>query len=304
MAEPAPKEEIPQDTPDTPEKPPSETPSDAPKEEISAEEADWRKDYVTSRKGDEKLLKQLNRYASPEALIDAHLGMMGRINSGEFLPKYPEGGDEKEIAKWRSDMGIPEKSNGYELNLKNGVVPGENDEERIGSFLEYAHAANYTPDQVNQALNWYYDLQEAETQARHEEDEKITQGAEDQLRAEWGPDYRKNKTVIQSYLDLGPEGLKDKILSARLGDGTPLASDVDVLHFLIDRAREVIDSSVTLVPGEAAGQIQSIEDELRDLKSASAAPKGSKEYKKYWNEGGDKRYRELLERKQKLDGKK
>jgi hypothetical protein len=260
---------------------------------------DWRQLYA---KKDEKLAKRLERYSSPEAALDAHLALLNRINSGEFLPKYPKGGSEDEVKKWRSEVGVPEKAEGYELKLKDGTVPGEEDLEMINAFKEVAHTSNYTPDQLNRAVEWYYATKEQETQARYDADEKIREEVEDKLRLEWGTDFRKNKSIIEAYLDTGPEGTKDKFLGARLSDGTPLASDLEVLRFLSDKAREY-NPAITLVPGEGASQIQSIDDELSELKRYSAAPKESREWKKYWREGGESRYRELLDAKIKLSRK-
>lgn len=293
MAEPAIKD----DPQETPTETPETTEAPEPEQEIHGAWPDnWRELYA---KDDEKVAKRLERYSSPEAALDAHLALLNRINSGEFLPKYPKGGKEDEVAKWRSEVGIPEKPDGYELALRNGVVPGEEDQEIINAFKEVAHAANFTPDQVNQAVSWWYDTQEQQVQARYDEDERIREEIEDKLRLEWGTDFRKNKAIIEAYLDAGPLGTKDKFLGARLSDGTPLASDLDVLRFLSDKAREY-NPAMTLVPGEGAGQLQSIEDEMTELMRWSGSAKGSVEWKKYWKEGGESRYRELADIKDRL----
>lgn len=282
----------------------TEAPVEEPKEEVKdeiVEEKDWRQTFVENRKieNPDKVLKQLERYASQEAMTEAHLALVDRMRSGEFMPKFPKGGNEEEIAKWREDAGIPAKADGYNLQLKDGIVPGEEDQDIINSFKEIAHASNMTPAQLNSAVSWYYDTMEQETQARHEEDMRIKEEIEDKLRLEWGSDFRKNKAIIEAYLDTGPQDMKDKILGARLGDGTPLASDMDILRFLVEKARE-FNPAMTVVPGEGAGQEQAITDELQELRNASAAPKGSHEWRKYWQQGGDKRYRELLEITEKM----
>ena len=43
---------------------------------------------------------------------------------------------------------------------------------------------------------------------------------EDELRAEFGPDYRVNVKIANELLDSAPGGLKNKLLAGRMADGT------------------------------------------------------------------------------------
>ena len=255
---------------------------------------EWREKYVEGRKGDDKMLKQLHRFASPDAAIDSWFAMNNRMSSGELRSALPKDAKPDEITKWRSENGIPEEFKGYEVDLKGGLVPGEDDKEIVDTFLEAAHNGNYTPAQVNTALDWYYDNQERQTQIRHEDDESLRQEVEDKLRVEWGTDFRVNKAKIEAYLDGAPAGVKDSFFGARLSDGSPLASNMDILRFFVDQARQ-LNPTVTIVPGEGAEQVQNITDEMKTLMAASAAPKGTKEWESYWKGGGAARYQKLVE---------
>jgi hypothetical protein len=114
----------------------------------------------------------------------------------------------------------------------------------------------------------------------------------------WGGDYRKNKAMIEAFLDMGPAGTKASLFSARLPDGTPLASHPGILQFLSDRSREVIDAA-TIVPAEGAAMAQSVETEMNAIKGLMA-DKNSKYWKGQEAEKLQARFRELAQAQEKL----
>ncbi len=257
----------------------------------------WREDYVKERKGDDKMLNRLKRYASPEAALDALISVQNKIHAGELTSKteFPEQGTPEEQAAWREQHGVPEKPDGYELKLADGLVPGEDDQPMIESFMERAHKNNWPNEMVNEAVQWYFDTQAEETQLVHDQDLELKQTVEDSFRAEWGSDYRKNIQMIGAYLNTGPAGMSEKILGARLQDGTPLGSDPDILHFLVDKAREHMpEGDVTTVPGDTSTQLKAIDDELAQLRELMR-DKNSKYWKGEESQKLQARYRQLLD---------
>jgi len=269
----------------------------------------WRESYVERVKksasdpakfdGD-KLIARLQRYAGPEAALDALISEQNKIAAGELRTNvpFPDKGTPEQQAAWRKDAGLPEKPEGYSIKLRDGLVPGEDDKPLVDRFLVTAHGANYRPEQVNAALDWYYDLVEEQNAARAQKDDDVRREVEDTLRVEWGPEYRTNKAVIEAFLDTGPAGTKEALFSARLADGTPLASNLNVLRFLADKARELIPPE-TIVPGEGAGQVKSIEDEIASLQGLM----GNKQ-SEYWKgpkaQDMQQRYRDLVTARDKL----
>lgn len=273
----------------------------------------WRENYVSrlkanaERAGDktfdsDKMLARLQRYASADAAFDALVGLQNKVSSGEFkaATPFPANGSDEQKGAWRREHGLPEKPDAYELKLPPGKVLGEEDQPVLETFRPIAHSLNYTPEQLSGAVNWYLDFAERQAASRHEEDVRARDELEDALRAEWGGDYRKNKAMIEAFWDLGGAEVKEVMLTARAGDGTPLASHPAVLRYFADRSREVIDG-LTLVPGDAAAMGKSVEDELRQLKEWMGAPRGSVEYKRYWdNPKAQERYQQLLRSQDKL----
>lgn len=265
----------------------------------------WRETYVQSRNGDDKLLNRLNRYSDPQAALDALISVQNKISAGELRTNnpYPQKGTPEQQAEWRRIAGIPESSDKYELKLSDGLVVGEEDRPVIDSFLKQAHEKNMSPEQVSAVVDWYYkDLERAKADLA-QRDQEIANQLEDTLRQEWGNDYRKNKTIIEAFLDSGPEGTKNAVFESRLADGTPLMSDINVLRWLANAAREA-NPTIGLVPGEGAGQVKALDDEIADLTRASAAPKGTPEHQKYWKGGGSDRLHELLQAKERLASRK
>lgn len=261
--------------------------------------ADWRDAYVKSHGGDEKLRARLDRYASPDAVVDALFSVQTKISTGELkvTTPFPDKGTPEQQVEWRRSQGIPEAPDKYGVQLGGGRVIGEDDKPMIDSFLKGAHAANMPPAYVNATLNWYYDTVEASQAAQAQHDRETKEALEDKLRTEWGPDYRTNKAVIEAFLDTGPAGTKDLLFSARLADGTPLVSNYDVVRFLVDKARE-FNPPLPLTPGDGA-QAKGIEDELASLKSMMPN-KNSEYWKGPKAEKLQARYRELISWQQKL----
>lgn len=222
---------------------------------------DWRD---RASKGDAKRLAKLQRYASPEAALDALEAAQQKLSSGELKSAKPKGDTPEAIAEWRKENGIPDKPEGYDLTLPDGLVIGEQDKPLIDAFVKDLHGANAHPDVVKASIASYYKLQEQALEARYDADVQAKASTEDELRAEWGADYRRNVSSINGLLDGAPEGLKDKILTARFADGTPFASDSNALRWLANLSRE-INPIATVVPGAGANVGEAIASEMASL---------------------------------------
>jgi len=273
----------------------------------------WRESYVARVKANaekageknfdaEKLLGRLQRFASPDAVYDSFIAMHNKVSAGELkaVTAFPDKGTPEQQTAWRKERGLPEKPEGYQIQLPTGTALGEEDKPIVDTFQKIAHGLHYSPEQVSGAVKWYLDTVQEQAAARHEGDLAARDTAEDVLRTEWGADFRRNKAMIEAFLDLGGQEVKDALFNARMADGTPLASQPAVLRYFADRAREVIDSG-TVTPGDAAGMVKSVEDEIRQLKEWMGAPAGSAEHKRYWQDPkAQSRYRQLIESQSKL----
>ena len=250
---------------------------------------DWRQKYSA---GDEKIIKRLERYGSPKAAIDALFAAQAKISSGELKTALKPDATPEELTAWRADNGVPEKPEDYELGLPNGLVIGDADKPIVDDFLKAAHEANLHPSQVNQALGWYFDKQEQAFAEQAARDEEARIHAEDELRQEFGPEYRRNLEIARNFLKGAPESVREKLETGRAADGTPLGNDPDIIRWMVGLSREM-NPLATVVPGSGTNAAQAVESELSNLRSLMGDHKSA-----YWKgpeaQKMQARYRELV----------
>ena len=270
--------------------------SDPGEDKPVAAPADWPEDWRAKVAGeDEKLLKRLDRFKSPGDIVKSWRALEQKVSSGEVVAKLPKDASEEQVAEYRKANGIPEKSEGYLDALSSGVVIGEDDKALVGSFLESAHAQNASPEVVSAAIDWYYGLQEEQAATMAQADRERKQAAEDELRAEWGGEYRANINSVTSFLDAAPEGLKKQLLGARLADGSPLGDNPDALRWLVSLANEANPAGF-IAPSDGASQIESVETEIKEIEKTMREDR--KSYDR--DEAMQKRYLTLIGAREKL----
>lgn len=252
---------------------------------------------------DEKLLTRVKRYATPADALNAHIALQNKIAAGEMRSTLPPNATEEQVKAWRSENGIPEAPEKYELKLKDGLVIGEEDKPIIDAFLKSAHGANMTAQQASQAVDWYYEEVERQTAARAEQDKALAAKAQDALRAAWGNEYRTNENMVLGLLDGAPAGVKDQIMHGRLADGTPIMSHPETMMWLRQLAGE-INPVTAIIPNAGGNIVGAVEDEIKQIETWMKAPRTSPEGKKYWgDEKVQERYRALLNAKERATKK-
>lgn len=254
---------------------------------------EWRENYAGD---DEKKLSYAKKYASPTAALDAGLAAQYKISSGEFRPvvPFPTEGDEKAQAEWRKGNGVPKDAKGYEL----GREVEEDHQTAVESILEYGWSKNQSEETIKANVDFYFDSKEKAGEAEYEADEQTRVAAEDELRAEWGPEYRTNINRIDAFLNTAKEGVKDNILNARFPDGTPFCSNPDAMRFLIDAATLANPGTTLVNLGDDA--VKTITDRINEIKGKM----GTDEYLKGASgEAMQAEYKELLAAKLQFDGK-
>lgn len=248
---------------------------------------DWREKYAN---GDEKLLKGLQKFDSPKAVIDAYNSLQRKVSSGGMKSTKPKDATPEVLAAWRAENGIPEKPADYDTSLPDGLVIGESDKPLIEGFLNAAHETDMSPEQVKKALSWYYTEQERQIEELQQNDLSLKKENEDALRVEWGKDYRRNINMISNMLDAAPAGVKDKLLGGRLSDGTPIGSSPEVLRWLVGVSLE-LNPAATVVPGAGPNAAGAIDAEITTIEKRMAEDR--KGYFK--DQAMQDRYRQLLE---------
>ena len=248
---------------------------------------DWR---ARASNGDAKIATRLARYDSPEAVTKALIAAQNRISSGELKSVLSKDAKPEEITAWRAENGIPETPDKYDLTLGDGLVVGKDDLPRVTKFLEAAHGTNQTPDQVKASLRAYYALHEADTQARHDTDKREQEDATDALRAEWGPEYRRNLNLINGLMDtVGSADMKQQFLNGRLASGVAVGNSPEALKMLLALAL-VNNPTGTVVPAGGGNQADTVDDEITKIEKVMRTNRA--DYNK--DEKMQARYRDLL----------
>lgn len=221
---------------------------------------DWRERLAGE---DDKLLKRASRYQDPQAVFKALISAQNRISSGELKPVLSEKASDEEIAEWRQAHGIPDKPDGYDVNI-DGLVIGEEDKEVVNGFLERAHNSHMTPEQVKNTIQWYYEDIENQAEQQRQIDEQQRLATVDDLNIEWGKDYRKNINMIESVLNMFPKEVADLLREGRLSDGTGIFNSKAIMKGFADIAY-ALNPAGPSVPGDDANQLQSIEEEIKSI---------------------------------------
>ena len=261
-------------------------PQSAPPEGVKSWPDDWRQKIAGD---DAKELKRLERFQDVGDVYKAYREVETKWNSREITPTLPEGATEEDVAAYRKAAGIPEKPEGYYESFKE-IVVGDDDKPILDDFLGKMHASNMPPAQVQEAVNWYFSEMENRQQALAEIDTENKAKGEDQLREEWGGDFRINLSARDNLMAGLPEGLQESLLEARLPDGTKLGHSVDFNRWLVAQARE-LNPVATLVPSNGGDPINAIAEEKKTIEGVMRTDRRS--YDK--DPQMQKRYLELLE---------
>lgn len=241
----------------------------------AAAPADWPADWRTRMAGDDKdAMKSLDRYKSPLDVAKALREAQKKISAGPAQPALAKDASPEDVAAYRKQIGVPEKADGYLESLPNGLVIGEADKEIAGSFLETAHAANMPPAFVGAALDWYYKTEEAKVAAAAQSDKEFRVAAEDELRGEFGGDYRMTLNSVKNFLDAAPVVGKDEsgadvtlgdmLRGARTPDGRLLGDNPAFLRWMADMASRENPAGF-VAPAGSGSQADSVAEEVAKI---------------------------------------
>lgn len=254
------------------------------------EDFDWRTHFAG---GDEKLLKLAGRYQSPKALLEGTAQLRAKLSSGKVIEPLGDDATDEEKAAFRKALNVPDAAADYEKSLPEGYVLGDDDKPRAQLLFDKMHAVNASPAAVNAALEVHQHLIEEQQAALADADAEAKDRAIEEMRDEWGADYKRNLNVAKSYLDTLPEPVANALKNGRGPDGMALANNPAIIRWLTAQALEA-NPLATVVPGAGANQASAIADEIASIKKQMGTPAYAK------NEPLQARYRELLAAQEKL----
>ncbi len=245
----------------------------------------WRHDMAG---GDKSFLKTLDRFESPAALAKAYRELTARLSSGELRATRGPGdkATPEQIAAWRAEQGLPESAAAYVdgLTSATGDVMGEAEKPLLASFAEQAMKGHWTRAQYDQAVGWYFALQDRILARRQQADADFKQLAASDLMREWGADYAANRNAVGQFFDKTfPQQLKQHLLNARLPDGTILANHPAFNRAILEVAKTIDPRGATL-PNAAGTGLSNVESRIAEIEGKyMRASHGSDPWKTYWS---------------------
>ena len=246
--------------------PPIKTAADDPPpkgdEEPKPVAATWPENWRELMAGDDKKeLARLQRMNSPLDVKNSWRAMEARLSSGELKRALPNNATPEEVKAYRESNGIPDKPEGYDVNLGNGFVWGEADKPLLDDFTKHAHESNIPNDVVKSVLGWFTQQQQQEADKVQVRDQNESVLGSEALRAEWGAQFKGNLAAARNMFEgqsvATPDGkdrapLWDVLMSARAQDGRLLGNIPDLVKWAAGVSREM-NPFATIVPDSPGG---------------------------------------------------
>lgn len=241
-----------------------------------------------------KLMARLKRFNSPADAAKALREQDKLISSGQLKRALPKNATPEQITEWRKENGIPESADKYDLGVPADAGLNDLDQQMLKDWATEAHAANASPEMVKAGTRAYLNMRTKVAQQMEAANAEAKKKVEDELRAEWGQDYRTNVDGVSSLLaNANSEAVRD-LLMARTPDGVQLFNNAEVMRFLAGHARELGYVGATVVP--AGGDIgKGIDDEIKTIEDSMFNKDGTRNQAYWGSEKQQKRYSDLLE---------
>ena len=226
----------------------------------------------------------------------------GKITSGNMIHKPGKNATEDDMKAYHKALGAPDKVEDYveNLALSNGQVLGDDDKELATVFAGEMYKAGASQQIMNAAMDWYYANQESSAAQIDENDEQKKWSAEEELKEEYGPAFKRKTANISSLFaqapggtDLeNPESLYSRLVAGRLSDGTIIGNDPDMIRLLVSLAGDANPAASVMEDG--MGTAKSVEQEIKEIEKIMRTDK-----RDYFKNYADS-YSELLEVRDKI----
>lgn len=227
--------------------------------------SDWPEDWRDRlAKGDEKAMKRLARFASPENLVKTLIEQDKKISSGEYKRGLPENPSEKELADYRKANGIPDEATpeNYGISWPEEFEASEADNEELTGFLGKMHERNAPPELVQEAWNYYTEARQKAEQELYDAAQKRTEDYRVELRSEYGKDYKRNTQIGNNFLAQQLGDKAPEFTALTLADGTKLGDHPDFVRFIVNAGLAAADDEALATTELSGGQ--SIADAYRE----------------------------------------
>lgn len=237
--------------------------------------------------GDEDVAKIINRYGSPRAVAKALKEARALISSGKLKREMPDPSDEKAMAEWRKEQGIPDDPSGYKLPEVVTKRLTDDDKPLLASFTEFAHKKGAPQQAVDIASEWYVEAVEAMQEQQAKEDLEAKEAAEEALRQEWARgEFKANMELARRFVEDIP-GIGENWSEARLPDGRRIGDIPEFVMWASDMGRSRFGDA-TFANSDSERRHMARKQEIEQIMKT--------DIDRYYAEKLDVEYAEILER--------
>lgn len=300
---PAPSNEPPADKPDagTPDPVGDGTISDKPAAPAApdADKGALQQLRETLAGGDEKVLKELERYKTTEALAKAmREARVAARNAGKPV-RLSDKATEDEVKAYREAVGIPDDPEAYPVQFREDYKATEVDGAILGDFRARMHEMNVDPAAASAALEWYQDFAQQQQQELDGNLAKVAKETQAALRTEWGGEYDGNIAAVAELMTthLGPEGF-DEMMGLRMMDGSRLQDHPGFVKMMAGIGTDYYGSNA-IFNGDIETTAKTVQEQIDEtLKMRIEDPE------KYKSDPVQEKLTKLYAQKAKIDGRK
>lgn len=252
--------------------------------------------------GDDKFLKELERYKSKEAIGKAFRESKIAARQNREPLRLRDKATDDEIKAFREAVGIPDEAKDYPVDFREDYKASDADKEVLGEFKAAMHERNVDPAAASAALEWYQDFAQAQTQALDGNMAAVAKKTQAELRSEWGGEYDGNVGAIREFMtaQLGDEGF-DRMMNMRLMDGSRLQDDPAFVKMMAGVATDYYGSN-TIFNGDIETTSKTVQERIDELLKLRAGSK--EEQEKFFSDATQAEITKLYQQRDKINARK
>jgi len=247
----------------------------APAPKVADPAADPAASFLKLREtvADKALRNVVDRFASLTDIAKAVVDL--RTDNSQRVKVPAADASEEDRAKFRKALGVPDKADGYKIELPEGVEMTDADKVVLEAVLPIAHANGVPAAALNGFVSEFLGLQNEMQAAAVQQIEKFGKDAETALKREWGGDYETNMNLANRVGEaLGGPQFKEFLNTTPLATGGMLGDHPVLARFLASLGRRADEGDLML--GATREEKSSIQTELDALNKA--VPPGTAGY--------------------------
>jgi hypothetical protein len=234
----------------------------------------WRQLLATGEDGkvNDKELERLNRMTDPKQVWKSYRELEAKMATGKApAPSSsgpPENATPEQLTAWRKEQGLATIPEEVDLPLPTWLSKEDelDDGEKLfrQSFRKWAVDHNVPKALVKELGGWVLEQELANREAAVKIDGEAKRICEDELRKDWGVEYRGNLKETAAFMDKEFGTRRDDLLDAVLPNGVKLGDDPYFVRYFAQKAKD-FSGGLPMVDGSGAPMAGSPEARIAEI---------------------------------------